>query len=91
MKASENLDTKESKKLNSQLLRLLSTFGGVVPFSPFERTKTRIQLMSIGSRFGIPQSFITIDLPEHDDLCLLKLSIIRANKNYNGIKNSDIN
>ena len=54
-----------------------------MPFSSFERSKTRIRLKSLGQRFGCHSIFATVAPPEHDDVLLLKIELMRKRKAFN--------
>ena len=76
-RASENPSSQESKNLNAYLMRIMGLFGNTMPFSSFERSKTRIRLKSLGQRFGCHSIFATVAPPEHDDVLLLKIELMR--------------
>ena len=79
-----NPNEKQSKKLNAQLLKIIGVFGSTIPFSPFERAQTKSKLIATGIKYQSPSHFVTIAPPEHDDLFLLKLHVLRTENNYNG-------
>ena len=82
--ASRNPHSKKSKLLNNELTRLLSFVAKELPFSTFERSQSKAKFSSMSTKHGFKSSFMTITPPEQDDLCLLKLHLIRNSKNHNG-------
>jgi len=82
-KAKLNPHSTETKKLNASLNRLISLVGGCVPFSPFERSATRPKFFAMRCRYGIPLHWMTIAPPEHDDLELQRIAMIRSMKRWN--------
>ncbi|OWZ17109.1 LOW QUALITY PROTEIN: hypothetical protein PHMEG_0008992 [Phytophthora megakarya] len=73
-----NPESKEASLLNVGLLRLLSLVGGSVPISPFERAATRPTLAAMRFRYGIALHWVTVALPEHDNLLLHRISYLRS-------------
>ena len=90
LEASSNPEEKSSKVLNSKLMRILSFAGKDLPFSAFERSQSKAKFSSMSMKYGFQSSFITIAPPEQDNLCLLKLHLIRETKNYNAKINDDL-
>ena len=64
----------------------MSYSGKELAFSPFERSQSKSKLTSVSMRHGFQSTFVTIAPPEHDDLPLLKMSIIRQKGIYNNKK-----
>ena len=52
-------------------------------FSLFKRSQSKSKLTSVSVRHGFQSTFMTISPPEHDDLLLLKMYIIRQKGIYN--------
>ena len=59
-------------------------------FSPFERSASKAKLSSVSMRYGFQSNFMTITPPEHDNLSLLKLSLIRESGVYNNRKSEAV-
>ncbi|OWZ23122.1 LOW QUALITY PROTEIN: hypothetical protein PHMEG_0002044 [Phytophthora megakarya] len=73
----------QAKRLNGYLLRILSLMGTSVPFSPFERAATRPKLAAVRARFGIAQHWVTVAPPEHHNLELHRIAMIRQRRSWN--------
>lgn len=78
-------ETRQAKQLNASLQRLLSLVGGCVPFSIFERIGTRPKLAGLRYRYGVPMHWVTIAPPEHDDLELHRIAMLRKTNDWNKI------
>ncbi|KAG7377908.1 hypothetical protein PHYPSEUDO_010867 [Phytophthora pseudosyringae] len=76
-------ESTEAKWLKAGLLRLLSLVGGSVPFSPSERAATRPKLGAMRYRYGIALHWVTIAPPEHDDLLLHRIAVLREQTAWN--------
>jgi hypothetical protein len=71
-----NPGSKEAKKLNSSICRVLSLVGKAVPFSPFERVSTRPMLQAMRFRYSPLAMFHTAAPPEFEDVTVLRLALI---------------
>ena len=60
-----------------KVLRMISFSERELAFSLFEKSKSKSKLTSVSMPHSFQSKFMTIALPEHDDLPLLKMSIIR--------------
>ena len=69
--------------MNKKILKLLSFAGKDVAFSPFERSQSKPKMSSLSPRFGFQSGFLTLSPPEHNDVSLLKLHMIRNQLIYN--------
>ena len=81
--ASENPDDKDSKGLNSKLIRILSFIRKDLPFSPLERSQLKATFSSMSMAHSFQSVFLTVAPPEQDDLLLLKFCLIRNFKCFN--------
>ena len=82
----ENLNEKSSIERNDKVLRTMSFSGKELAFSQFERSQSKSKRTSISMRHGFQPTFMTISLPDHNDLPLLKMSMIRKKGIYNNKK-----
>ena len=74
-------------KLNCWIISWWEYFcfaGKDLPFSAFERSQSKAKFGGMSSKHGCQSSFITLSPPEQDNMCLLKLYLIRNTKDYNG-------
>ena len=60
--------------------------GKELGFSPFERSQSKSKRNIISMRHGFQSIFVTIAPPDHNDLPLLKISMIRQKRIYNNNK-----
>ena len=63
-----NPNDKKSKKLNTKISKTLSLVGSAVPFSAFERLRTRPMLNAMRGRYSTATMFHTGSPPEFEDL-----------------------
>ena len=78
-----NPNEKQIKKLNAQLLKIIGVFSSTITFSLFECTQTKSKLIAIRIKYQSTSHFVIIAPPEHDDLFLLKVHVLRTENNYN--------
>ena len=74
--ARDNPLSKEAKRINAKVCKIVSMVGSTVPFSPFERASSRPKLAAMRYRYGISSHFLTGAPPEFEDLMTLRLSLI---------------
>jgi hypothetical protein len=75
--ARDNASTPAAKRINAQILRIISMVGATVRFSPFERAATRSKLPAARIRYGISAHFVTGAPPEHDSLALVRTALMQ--------------
>ncbi|KAE9092029.1 hypothetical protein PF010_g17962 [Phytophthora fragariae] len=81
--AQSNPTSRSAKRLNAQLLRVLSIVGEPVPFSPFEIASARPKLAALSYRYGLAHHWVTLVPPEQDDIRLHRIAQLRKLKQWN--------
>ena len=82
--AASNPKEKSNIALNNKLMELLSFIAKDLPFSAFERLQSKAKFSGMSMTCGCQSFFLTAALSEQDDMCLLKLHLIRKSRNFNG-------
>jgi len=71
IKARDDPDSDEAKRLNAKICRIFSMVGKAIPFSPFERASTRPMLAAMQLLYSTSTLFHTGSPPEFEDLTVL--------------------
>ena len=77
IKARDDPDSDEAKRLNAKICRIFSMVGKTIPFSPFERASTRPMLAAMRLLYSTSTLFHTGSPPEFEDLMVLQLALMK--------------
>jgi len=81
---------KQFKIVIDKLGKILNIFGGDVPFSPVERSKTLSMLYAMIYSFGMASYFISVSPPDQDNHIFLNIVLFNQKKiNHDKMNNSD--
>eukprot|EP00639_Heterosigma_akashiwo_P027372 CAMPEP_0194695300 /NCGR_PEP_ID=MMETSP0295-20121207/21861_1 /TAXON_ID=39354 /ORGANISM="Heterosigma akashiwo, Strain CCMP2393" /LENGTH=109 /DNA_ID=CAMNT_0039586979 /DNA_START=45 /DNA_END=371 /DNA_ORIENTATION=+ len=78
--ALQHTEKPESRKLMAQLMKIVGVAGKTIRGSDFERILNAPRLKALSDRYGAATHFITIVPPTQNNLCLLRLALIKPNE-----------